>query len=279
WALGRTGQATEPQIAEITKLLKDKSPKVRINAVDALLSLDAPARKHNADIAALLKDPDVRVRTITATALGRMGSSAADQAPALGDLVTAANDDKQVNMDTMLAALGALGEIGHAAGGQADKVAPVLGSKKTVLRIAARKSLWMISPLGRNVVMQILGATYRYPAEADQLRLLAHYGSAGGEESETLIRWIGAGADKVPGELNRKEGAQILGIYLDNWGFTEGRKEMRDDFVVRISETVKAGTWTKEDLPLLKKAGETLKTGKYENQANAVNETIGKVQG
>ncbi|HKQ31890.1 MAG TPA: HEAT repeat domain-containing protein, partial [Thermodesulfobacteriota bacterium] len=261
------------------KLLKDKSQKVRINAVDALLNLGAPARKYNADIAALLKDPDIRVRTITATALGRMGPSAADQAPAIGDLVTAVNDDKQINMDTMLAALSALGEMGKAAGGQADKVAPVLGSKKTVLRIAARKSLWMISPIDRNAVMRVLGATYRYPVEVDQLRLLAHYGSSGDEESETLIKWVGAGADKVPGELDRKEGAQILGIYLDNWGFTDGRKEMRDDFVVRISETVKAGKWTKEDLPILKKAGETLKTGKYENQANAVNETIGKVQG
>ena len=54
---------------------------------------------------------------------------------------------------------------------------------------------------------------------------------------------------------------------------------MRDDFVARISETVKAGSWTKEDLPLLKKASETLKTGNYSDRANAINEAIGKVQG
>lgn len=54
---------------------------------------------------------------------------------------------------------------------------------------------------------------------------------------------------------------------------------MREDFAVRISETVEAGKWTKEDLPLLKKAGETLKTGKYDDRAGAIDEKIGKVQG
>jgi predicted DNA-binding protein len=54
---------------------------------------------------------------------------------------------------------------------------------------------------------------------------------------------------------------------------------MREDFAERISELVEAGQWNKEDLPLLKKAAETLKLGNYQNQAKTVNEMIGKVEG
>ena len=78
--------------------------------------------------------------------------------------------------------------------------------------------------------------------------------------------------------MDRKESAEVLNLYLDNWAYTGRNVKMREDFVNRISGTVEAGEWTREDLPLLKKAEETLKSGKYENQANAVNEKIGKVE-
>jgi hypothetical protein len=135
-----------------------------------------------------------------------------------------------------------------------------------------------MSPIrGKDTTLKILAATYVYPGESNGLRLLAHYGNGGDEASELLIKWIGTGAYKIPASLDRKEGAQVLGVYLDNWEFTAERQKMREDFVLRISETVESGKWTGEDLPLLKKAEEALKSGKFEDQANAVNRKIGKV--
>jgi hypothetical protein len=169
--------------------------------------------------------------------------------------------------------------MGHAAAGEAAAAADTLRSKWKVIRVNGRHALWNMSPLGKTAILKILAATYDYPDETDELRLLAHYASGGDTESETLITWVGAGAAKVPGSIGRKEGTAVLDIYLDNWEFTSGRQKMRDDFVLRISEIAESGEWTKEDLPLLKKAGETLKSGKYESQANAIDRKIGKVQG
>ncbi|MCI0482233.1 MAG: hypothetical protein L0213_11685, partial [Candidatus Dadabacteria bacterium] len=101
----------------------------------------------------------------------------------------------------------------------------------------------------------------------------------GDKESEMLIKWIGTDAAEIPDSINGKEGAALLGIYLDNWDFTADRKNMRDDFARRISEIAESGKWTKKDIPLLKKAEETLKSGKYESHANSVNQKIVKVQG
>jgi hypothetical protein len=253
---------------------------VRINAVDALLGFGESARKYNSDVAALLNDEDATVQTLTATALGRMGASAVAEAPKLGDFIKAKNDDKPQDMEAILAALEALGNMGHAAGAEAaDAAADKLGSAKTVTRISGRQALWKMSPLDKTAILKVLAATYEHPEEAAELRLLARYGTGGDEETGMLITWVGTGAAKVPGSLSGKEGAKVLGIYLDNWEFTAERKNMRDDFVQRISEIAEAGKWAKEDLPLLKKAEEALKSGKYESQANAVSKKIGKVQG
>jgi hypothetical protein len=94
-----------------------------------------------------------------------------------------------------------------------------------------------------------------------------------------LIKWIGTDAAEIPDSINGKEGAALLGIYLDNWDFTADRKNMRDDFAKRISEIGESGEWTKKDIPLLKKAEETLTSGKYESQANTVNQRIVKLEG
>ncbi|MGH7891336.1 MAG: HEAT repeat domain-containing protein, partial [Thermodesulfobacteriota bacterium] len=279
WALGQIGPSAESYIPQIAGMLKDESEKVRINAVDALLGFGEPARKYNADVAALLNDKSDKVQTITAIALGRMGPSASDQAAGLGEFILARNDGKPENLNSILAALEALGNMGHGASGEAAAAADSLRNKRTVIRISGRNSLWKMSPLDKTSVLTILGATYKYPQESGKLRLLAHYASGGDEESETLIKWIGTGASKVPASINSKQGAELLGIYLDNWEFTERRKNMRDDFAKRISEIAESGKWTKKDIPLLKKAEETLKSGKYESQANAVGQKIGKVQG
>lgn len=169
--------------------------------------------------------------------------------------------------------------MGHAASGEADAAAETLRNKRIIIRIKARQTLWNMSPLDKTAVLMVLGSTYKYPQESDKVRLLAHYASGGDEESEMLITWIGTGAAKVPASVSSKQGAALLGIYLDNWDFTADRKNMRDDFAKRISEIAESGKWTKKDIPLLKKAEETLKSGKYESQANAVGQKIGKVQG
>ncbi len=79
--------------------------------------------------------------------------------------------------------------------------------------------------------------------------------------------------------MDRTDAGEVLGVYLANWELTSGNQKAREAFVEQIAAVVEAGEWTKEDLPLLKKAQEALASGQFENQASAVNEKIGKVQG
>mgnify|MGYP000202176950 FL=1 len=93
------------------------------------------------------------------------------------------------------------------------------------------------------------------------------------------IKWAGLGGEKIPADMDRADAGQVLGVYLSSWDLTSGNQKTREAFAGQIAAVVEAGEWTKEDLPLLKKAQEALAAGQFETQANAINDKISRVQG
>lgn len=83
-ALARIGQ---PAVPEVTTMLHDSDPQVRIRAAEILARIGPPASAAVPELVAMLNDQDREVRKQAARALGQIGPAAA---PAVPELLRAA---------------------------------------------------------------------------------------------------------------------------------------------------------------------------------------------
>ncbi|MEZ4547013.1 MAG: hypothetical protein R3B51_04525 [Thermodesulfobacteriota bacterium] len=227
----------------------------------------------------MLDDEKPEVRNLAAVALGEIGPDAASCGPASRVLHRRPDDANRTEITPLTIALESLGSMGQAASGEAGTVARALYANKDYVRMTARKTLREIGPFSPDLIPLILGATYSEPKAATDTRLLVYFAEPPSGSKLAAVKWIGIGGEKMPAEMDRTDAGEVLGVYLANWELTSGNQKAREAFVEQIAAVVEAGEWTKEDLPLLKKAQEALASGQFENQASAVNEKIGKVQG
>jgi len=278
-ALGKTGSGSKELLDTLSGLLKDESAKIRLSAVGAIARLSGHPKIRAERIAPMLEDEKPEVRNLAAVALGEIGPDAAFEAPRLASYIESLDDANRTEITPLTIALESLGGMGQSASGEAGTVARALYANKDYVRMTARKTLREIGPFSPDLISLILGATYTEPKAATDTRLLVYFAEPPSGPELTAIKWIGIGGEKIPADMDRTDAGEVLGFYLSSWDLTSGNQKAREAFVEQIAAVVEAGKWTREDLPLLKKAQEALASGQFENQASAVNEKIGKVQG
>jgi len=125
-----------------------------------------------------------------------------------------------------------------------------------------------MAPLDRETVLNVLASTYVHNYNSNEMRLLAHQIANGDEESEILISWLGKSDKKTSSKKDIENSAKTLNVLIESWDFTEPHKEMREDLVIAISETIKNGNWTKDDVSTLKLVSEGFKSNGYDEQSD-----------
>ena len=82
-SLAKLGPKAAPAVPQLTPLLQDPLPGIRINAAIALGAIGPEARSAVPALAANLKDPSPLVRTFTLRALAKLGPAAQEAVPAI----------------------------------------------------------------------------------------------------------------------------------------------------------------------------------------------------
>jgi HEAT repeat protein len=141
---GAMGPAAEEAIPDISALLRDESPVIRVTAAATLVSLDCERRVEAWP--ALLEglEGEAFAATMAASTIGYMGSDGAPAVPGLLRLVNSA--DREVRLRAM-AALGSIGPSAQSARPVLDEAAREPG----IVGSAARAAIQRISSKGMAV--------------------------------------------------------------------------------------------------------------------------------
>jgi hypothetical protein len=277
--LGEIDSLNEDQLSKLASLLNDEDKKVRYKTVIAVGQIGIPAGQYAPQVASLLNDPDELVSKSAASALATIAPNNPDQAANLGSYIQELSADQQANRVKIVAAIEALGIMENTAKEQGPTAAALLLGQNSILRLTSSRALLRMAPLNNETVLLILASTYKHPADINELRLLAHQVADGNEESEILISWLGNSGKKTASKEDIENSPQTLKALMNSWEITKSNKEMTDDLILAIAEVSKNGNWTKDDLTILKKAQDGLKSNGFTDQAEIVNLKISELGG
>ena len=144
-SLGKLARGSTREIPDLTEALKDKEPRVRAAAAEAIgqnCRADAEVAKDAVpQLTELLKDADANVRVQCAFALGRMGSIAAPAVPVLAELAV---KDKQASVRKEAAKT--LAAIGPESRSAVQELVRALEDPQTDVRQYAALALGKIGP-------------------------------------------------------------------------------------------------------------------------------------
>ena len=169
--------------------------------------------------------------------------------------------------------------MGNSAKEQGPTVAELLLGPNTIVRKTVVRALSNMAPLDQNTVLTILAASYVYPYDAEEYRLLANIVAGDDFDSSALISLLGNSNKKTLSKADIKNSRETLNVLLNSWDFTETHQEMREDLIIAITEVAKSGNWTTEDAATLKKAEDTLKSNGSADQAETIRSKIAELGG
>jgi HEAT repeat protein len=176
--LGHKAGAAEKSL---TKLLDDKTPRVRFSSASALLCINKENKNAVQVLANGLTDPDSNVRRDAAKAAGRSGPGAA---PLIDNLALLLKDD---NEPTRVSALQAIALLGPIAASAAPAVVPLLDDSNTC--IEAADALGRIGPRARPAPKR-LAEMLSSGQTAIQWAALRAMAQIGGKESHPAVDFI-----------------------------------------------------------------------------------------
>ena len=201
------------------------------------------AQEHAPRVAALLADPEWRVRAAAPEALKAMGALK-EYVPKIADLL----DDKPVR----LAAVEVLGSMGPAAKAYAPKIATLLEDFPTEDSHILPETLTAMGPLDITGIPYILSPIYDTKSRAGELRFLAHFLGGGEQDVESFIRWLGR-PDQYPLSVSRDDGIKTLEVFAKAWEPSSSLPTLRADLEQQIARVANQVTWQVSDLPLLRR--------------------------
>ncbi|MHC4872272.1 MAG: HEAT repeat domain-containing protein [Planctomycetota bacterium] len=130
-ALKKLGADAASAAPEILQLFKERDPDIRFAAVDALVWIQAAPTITLHPLISLLKDEDMRVSYVAATALGRLGEKAVDAVPFLLQSLEAGNAQ----------AAYAVGQIGYKEGNVYEALTGALKAENYLVRAQSIKAV------------------------------------------------------------------------------------------------------------------------------------------
>jgi len=277
YALGQIGSLNDDQVMQLASLLNDQDKKVRYKTLQAIGEIGTQANKYAPQVAELLNDPDELVSTSAAKALATVAPEDTSQAENIGLYIKELSNDQKTNRVKIVAGLETLAIMGNTAKEQGSTVSELLLGSNPIVRSNATNTVLQMAPLDRKTVLNVLASTYTHPYNSNEIRLLAHQIANGDEESEILISWLGKSDKKTASNKDIENSAKTLNVLIESWDFTKPHKEMREDLVIAISETIKSGNWTKDDLATLKLVSEGFKSNGYTEQSDQTSAKIKEI--
>jgi len=282
-SLGTMGVAAKDAIPAIANLLSPPQTKddayLRGPAALALAGMGEAARNEVPSIVGLLRDPRPYIRQQAIEALGNLGAAARDQVSLIVDL----SNDQSAPAYARDAAVIALGVMRKAPKNRVPEIIKLLEDSEDPTHSSAIKALAAMGPLDWESVLSILGPIYSHDSWLVELRLLAHFVGGGEKNPEILIKWLGTGGKKISpdlGHLEREEVLETQRVFLDALKTINALKtneekvpldddlallrsdlaRLRDDLAQRIVNLAQLAVWTENDILLLSKAKEGLKS-------------------
>jgi HEAT repeat protein len=203
--LASLGSDAKEALLAVRKLFADPDVRVRLSAATAVALIDSQDRQAVQVLIAGLSDPSPLARRLAAQCIARIGARGASALNPLMKLVTGPDPDA----DVRVAAIGAVGRIGAAAGGAAPELIKLLDDAG--LRCAAAESLGRIGPAAAAALPALAkalsdaNATWQWTASRAMVLI-------GGEGARPVVPFLVSRTERAPRGRELYQLTWLLGL-------------------------------------------------------------------